>query len=163
MYALNARRTTESPFSPLAADSPADLLSSTMSNLLESARTLPHPQQPKIVVNSTAGVGSSWGSMMLPIRWLFGHSTMKVAIDDHNKVDDMVRRSGLVFVMARAARLTEGRKKATGAGSSSIKVFGENGKGAGWFSSISRERLASWLIDAAEKSDWDGTAPVVTE
>ena len=153
LYTLNAPRTTESPFSPLRPDSPADLLSSTVAVLLSAISEL--DISPKIVVNSTQGIGSSWSKMIFPVRMLFKHSTMMVAITDHNRVDAMVRASSLNFVLARPTRLVEGPI-------TPVRVWPDDGTGSPWFGSITRESVALWMVNAAESAEWDRKAPVIT-
>lgn len=155
MIALNARRTTENPFAPLAADSPPDLISASTKTLLAALANVALPRQPKLIINSSQGAGSSWGNMIFPVRILMHHSTMRVGIEDHNKVDALVRETGLKFVMPRPCMLAEGP-------AADVKVWPDNGKGAPLIPKITRESLAAWMVGAAERDEWDGKAPVIT-
>lgn len=84
------------------------------------------------------------------------HSNMIYGYQDHDLVDKEVRESGITYVFARPARLTEGEAKAA-------KVWEEDGKGVPLMASMSRNSVASWLVDAAESREWDGSAPVLTD
>lgn len=81
---------------------------------------------------------------------------MKIAVKDHNRMDDLIRNSGLPFVFARPARLTEGPAEA-------VRVWPDDGRGVGWNAAISRDSLAEWMVKAAEASEWDGKSPVLTK
>ncbi|PTB70034.1 NAD(P)-binding protein [Trichoderma citrinoviride] len=170
---LNQRRTSESPFAPLSPDSPPDLLASTTKTLLAALTTLLHQQGqafpaaaaaalPKIVVNSLFGARESWASMIWPLRAVMSHSTMKLAIKDHNAMDRLIRESelGLTYVFARPARLTEGPP--AGEEEVKVKVWPDDGKGCGWNAAVSRQSLGAWMVSAAETDEWDGRAPVLT-
>ncbi|KAK5997294.1 hypothetical protein PT974_02649 [Cladobotryum mycophilum] len=144
---------------PLCAPGPGlspDLLESTTKTLLSAIRGTPFAEPPKIVVNSLFGAGSSWPNMSFPLRFVMHHSTMKLTIKDHNKVDALVRESGLPFVLARPARLTEGAV-------TKVKVWPDDGAGCGWNPSISRDSLGKWMVHAAESNEWDGKSPVLAE
>ncbi|KAK2598136.1 hypothetical protein QQS21_005768 [Conoideocrella luteorostrata] len=153
-YTLNPRRTSENPFAPLSPESPTDLLESTMRTLIAAINSTSFPP-PKLVINSTMGVGASFASMTAPIRFVFRHSTMRVTLDDHTNLDTVVRESGLPFVLARPARLVEGE-------AGELRVLSDDGKGSGWNPTVKRASLARWMVGAAEVKTWDGRAPVLT-
>ncbi|GJN75189.1 TrkA-N domain-containingdehydrogenase [Purpureocillium lilacinum] len=163
--ALNPRRTSDSPFSPLrpGGDSPPDLLPETARILLaaiarvfpsSSARAATASPPPKLVVNSSFGVGSSWRAMTWPMKLIFSHGAMSVTLRGHNDMDALVRGSGLPFVLARPARLIEGAP-------SSVTALPDDGAGCGWNPVITRHSAARWLVQAAESDTWDGTSPVI--
>ncbi|RFU79454.1 N domain-containingdehydrogenase [Trichoderma arundinaceum] len=152
---INQRRTSENPFSPLSPDSPPDLLTSTAQILLSAIAATPFERPPKIVVNSLLGAGESFDSMSWPFRAVLSHSTMKLTIRDHNNMDKLIRDSGVPFVLARPARLTDGPAKG-------VKIWPDNGQGCGWNAAISRASVGEWMIRAAETNEWDGKSPVLT-
>ncbi|CAM1509179.1 Fc.00g029180.m01.CDS01 [Cosmosporella sp. VM-42] len=152
---LNQRRVTESPFAALSSDSPPDLLTSAMKTLLLAIKSVNPTTPPKIVVNSSQGVGESIKSMNLALRFVFSHSTMRFALKDHENLDTILRDSGLNFVMARPCRLVEGSAM-------DVRVWPDDGKGSAWMPTITRESVGKWLVDAAEGTKWDGQAPVIT-
>ncbi|KAL7918649.1 hypothetical protein ACQKWADRAFT_235348 [Trichoderma austrokoningii] len=154
--ALNQRRISDNPFAPLSPDTPADLLTSTARILLSAiANTDFNGNAPKIVVNSLFGACESMNNLSWPFRAVLSHSTMKIAVKDHNNMDELIRSSGVPFVFARPARLTDGPAEA-------VKVWPDDGQGCSWNAVISRASLAEWLVTAAEASEWDGRCPVLT-
>ncbi|KND94140.1 hypothetical protein TOPH_01287, partial [Tolypocladium ophioglossoides CBS 100239] len=163
---LNPRRTSENPFSPLSPDSPPDLLTSTARILLAAIADALPPESPpstssagkkspKIVANSSMGVGESWRAMSWPMRLVFRHSTMRITLQDHDRMDALVRNSGLPFVLARPARLLDG-------GARDVHILPDDGSGAVWNPTVTRASVARWLVDAAESTEWDGKSPVIT-
>ncbi|PNP40398.1 hypothetical protein TGAMA5MH_07725 [Trichoderma gamsii] len=153
---LNQRRVSENPFSALSPDTPPDLLTSTATILLSAIANTAFNKPPKIVVNSLYGARESMANMSFLFRAVLEHSTMKIAIKDHNSMDELIRKSGLPFVFARPARLTEGPAEA-------VRVWPDDGQGVGWNAAISRASLAQWMVKAAEASEWDGKSPVLTK
>ncbi|KAF3077159.1 hypothetical protein CFAM422_000804 [Trichoderma lentiforme] len=155
LITLNQRRTSDNPFAPLSPDSPPDLLASTTSVLLAAITATPFTHPPKIVLNSIFGARESWKNLSWAFRAVLSHSTMKLAVKDHDNTDKLIRESGVPFVLARAPRLTEGP-------AAKVKVWPDNGQGCGWNVTMSRESLGAWLITAAESNEWDGKSPVLT-
>ncbi|KAM0513089.1 hypothetical protein ACHAPE_008126 [Trichoderma viride] len=154
---LNQRRVSENPFSALSPDTPPDLLTSTATILLSAiANTSFGSNPPKIIVNSLYGARESMANMSFLFRAVLEHSTMKIAVRDHNNMDELIRKSGLPFVFARPARLTEGPAEA-------VRVWPDDGQGVGWNAAVSRASLAEWMVKAAEASEWDGKSPVLTK
>lgn len=130
-------------------------MSASARTLIAAIKAVHFPSPPKIIFNSSQGTGSSLAKMPLLMRMLFNYSTMRVGLDDHNRVDTLAKESGLPFVMARPTRLAEGPAK-------DVKVWTECGKGVPMMATITRESLGEWLVEAAEKKEWDGTMPVLT-
>ena len=81
---------------------------------------------------------------------------MAAQFADHNLVDEEVKAAseGVDYVLARPTRLEEGDRMP-------VKFFGDQGMGIGSFASITRKSVAAFLIDAAEKGDWDKETPVI--
>ncbi|KAM5345760.1 hypothetical protein ACJ41O_011621 [Fusarium nematophilum] len=156
IVALGHRRTGESPFADPAPDCPPDLVESAVRAVLAAVKAVKPDRQPKIVVNSSQGVGSSWSSMTAPFRFVFTHSkAMRQGLEDHAKADALVRESGLAFVLARPVRLTEGP-------AGNVRSWPDDGRGAPWFTPITRASVAEWLVDAVEGTEFDGRSPVLT-
>ncbi|CAL5869605.1 uncharacterized protein PFLUO_LOCUS3835 [Penicillium psychrofluorescens] len=112
----------------------------------------------KIVTVSSFGVGSSFPNINVLMRFAISHTSLGHGFVDHNQVDEMLKKSGLDFVLFRPARLG-GAKKAP------VHFFGDDGKGLGVFAGlggISRASVAECVVDATEKSTWDRTTPVIT-
>ncbi|KAM0351777.1 hypothetical protein ACHAPU_002289 [Fusarium lateritium] len=153
--ALAQVRVTESPFAALHPDTTPDFMAVSMRALLAAITQAHLPSNPKIIVNSAQGAGTSWKSMNLPGKMLFSHGSMGIGLKDHNEVDRLVRESGLPFVLARPVMLAEGEARL-------VKVWPDDGKGCAWMPKITRENVGKWLVDAAESSKWDGQSPVLS-
>lgn len=109
----------------------------------------------KLVVMSAFGAGSSFMQLPFPLRWLFRHSNMSYQFEDHDAVDVEVRNAaGLEWTLVRPPMLKHGEKK-------DVKEFGETGEGIGMLDAITRETVAKFMVDAAEKNDWVKRAVVI--
>ncbi len=103
----------------------------------------------RLVVLSALGVGDSRTLLNPVLRALMVGWLLKVPFEDHGRQEDLVRASGLDWVVARPGRLTNGpaRKryeKKTGI----VPVPG----------SISRADVADFLVAACDGSSWVGHA-----
>jgi putative NADH-flavin reductase len=112
----------------------------------------------KIATLASFGVGSSLPNITVLMRWAISNTGLAHSFADHENVDKILKNSGLDFVLLRAARLTMGKK-------APVQFLGDDGKGLGCFAGmggISRASVAACLVDAVEKSTWDGRTPVIT-
>jgi putative NADH-flavin reductase len=112
----------------------------------------------KIATLASFGVGSSFPNINFLMRWAITNTGLAHAFADHNRVDEILKKSGLKFVLLRPARLTMAKK-------APVRFLGDDGKGLGIFAGlggISRASVAACLVDAVEKSTWDLTTPVIT-
>ncbi len=109
----------------------------------------------KLVIMAALGAGDSFPNLSFPLRLLFRKSNMAASFEDHDIVDRIVRNSGMDFVLVRPARLTDEDVKP-------VKEFGDQGKGIGLMSAVSRKSVASFLVGAVEKSTWNGRSPVIS-
>ncbi len=103
----------------------------------------------RLVVLSALGVGDS--RPLLPaiaraiaIGWL-----LKVPFEDHERQEEMVRTSGLEWVIARPGRLTNGPARGRYVKKTAIERVP---------SSISRADVADFLVQACERDEWVGRA-----
>ncbi|OAA32657.1 NAD(P)-binding domain protein [Moelleriella libera RCEF 2490] len=184
VIALSQRRASDSPFARMSPDASPTLMADALRTILRVVQQTQQQQQqqqqqwrPKLVVNSSQGVGDSWASMTAPVRWLFRWSNMRIALRDHAEVDGLVRSSGLDFVLARPPRLVDGpppppppppreqqqRHEHGPRHGPRLTVLPDNGEGCGWNPTATRAGLAAWMVDAVEVSTWDGRAPVVID
>lgn len=111
----------------------------------------------KIATLSSFGTGSSLAYISVVMRWAIRNTSLAYSYADHNRVDEILKRSGLNFVLLRPSRLTM-------AGKAPIRFHGDDGKGLDLFTGmggISRASVAACLVDAVEKSTWDGHTPVI--
>ncbi|RSL66318.1 hypothetical protein CEP54_003833 [Fusarium duplospermum] len=157
IVSLGHRRAGTSLFSATAPDCPHDLMESSTKALLSAIKAANLTKQPKLIVNSSQGVGASMTSLSVPLRFIMNYSkALRTGLDDHTNVDALVRESGLPFVLARPCRLTEGP-------AITIRAWPDDGNGApGWSAAVSRASVAEWLVDAVEGNDFVGKAPVLT-
>jgi hypothetical protein len=109
----------------------------------------------KIVIMQAFGVGESWVNMHCVMQLLMKKSNMIYQYDDHNLVAKETKASGESYVFVRPSRLVEGDAK-------DIKEHPDHGRGVPVLAAITRASVAKFLVDAAEKNDWDNMAPVIT-
>ncbi|KAG9253760.1 NAD-dependent epimerase/dehydratase [Emericellopsis atlantica] len=154
-FTLNARRVSDSPFA--AADpvnSPPRLMADSVRNAIAAMRGAT-PPVPKIVVMSAAGTGSSFKNLNFLIRLVFTHTNMRLSREDHDAVDKELRDAqGIRFVEVRPHMLTD-------AEAADVKVYPDDGKGAGFMPKVSRASVARFMVQAAESSEYDGKAPII--
>lgn len=147
---LNAPRATDSPFA--APVSPPRLMADCNANVVKAMKQF---GVRRTVILQAFGVGESWANMHCVLRLLMSKSNMYHQYEDHNHTDREVRESGVDFVMVRPSRLVETDQ-------TEVKFWPNDGKGVGLMASTSRISVARWLVDAAETTKWDNTAPVIT-
>ncbi|KAJ9610234.1 hypothetical protein H2200_005011 [Cladophialophora chaetospira] len=109
----------------------------------------------KLILMSMFGAGDSFDQLNFLMRWTMNHSNMDVAIEDQNLVDAAVKAGPLPFVLVRPAMLKNGEALP-------VKVHGNNGEGAGFMPSITVKSVVTFLLDAAVKSEFDGTTPMIS-
>ncbi|KAK5168068.1 uncharacterized protein LTR77_006636 [Saxophila tyrrhenica] len=146
---LNPSRLSDSPFSRPAA--PPRFLAHSVANAITAMRQ--HDVK-KLVVMQAMGVGDSRPHMSFWMRWVRRWTYMKHSYDDHDLVDEIVKFSGVSYVLARPPWLTDGKV-------GPVRTFGNTGKGVGNLATISRRSVTEFLLDACEKSDWDCSTPVI--
>ncbi|KAJ6142854.1 hypothetical protein N7471_002307 [Penicillium samsonianum] len=112
----------------------------------------------KIATLSSFGVGSSLANITVLMKFAISCTSLRYPFADHNHVDEILKNSGLEFVLLRPARLTMSKK-------APVQFLGDDGKGLGIFAGlggISRASVAACLVDAVEKSTWDRSTPVIS-
>ena len=147
---LNAPRKSDSPFATPVA--PPRFMADANANLVAVMKK--HGTR-KIVTMSSIGVGDSFAGCAFIFRFMLRHTNMSAQFADHDLVDEEMKTSEMDYVLVRPVRLAEGE-------SAPIKEWGNLGKGAKMMSSITRKSVAGFLIDAAEKRDWDRSTPVIS-
>lgn len=150
LVTLNAPRVSESPFA--APASPPRLMADSNANVVTAMKEFGIK---KVVIMQAFGVGASWPNMACLLRGLMSKTNMSYTYDDHNMTDQEVRNSGVTYVMVRPSRLVETNVE-------SVKEWPENGKGVPMMASTSRRSVARFLVTAAEESQWDNSAPVIS-
>jgi putative NADH-flavin reductase len=111
----------------------------------------------KVVVLSSFGVGSSWRNMNWVFKSIFSATSLAYAFEDHNSVEEEARKrkESLSWVIVKPARLADGSK-------SEVHVWGDDGVNMGAWSSINRESVAAFMLDATTKDSWVGKTPVIS-
>ncbi|CAD6443515.1 5360825e-7567-4f80-8b47-f45328dfde8c [Sclerotinia trifoliorum] len=150
LVTLSSSRASDSPFA--ASTSPPNFLQKTISTVTESM--LAHGVR-KIIYMSAFGVGSSNGALWFPMRMLINNSTMgKVGFQDHAAAEEVLRQSGLEYGVVRSAMLKEGGKK-------KIVEHGADGKGMGHLPGCTRESVAGYMVEMAERKNWENKVVVI--
>jgi hypothetical protein len=108
----------------------------------------------KFVVMFMFGVGDSFANLNFALRWTFNHSNMDQTLEDQTLVDQTVRNGSLPYVLVRPVILNEGE-------AAPVKVYASSAEGVSFMPKISVKSVAKFLLDAASKTDWDCTAPVI--
>lgn len=147
---LNNGRTSDMPWAKVT--SPVDLMEVSIKNAIASmkARNIP-----RIATLSAGGVGDSFDDAPWIMRVLIKKTNMKQAYDDHNKVDEALRASGLAWTQARAMGLTN--KPHTG---EIVHSYANDPKPG---MTISRAGVAAFLLDSLSDPAMIGKAPVISE
>ncbi|CRK30228.1 hypothetical protein HYQ45_009170 [Verticillium longisporum] len=156
LVTMNARRVSDSPFAaPDLVNSPPRLMADSVRNAISAMREARPPVR-KIVVMSAVGTGSSMSNVNFLMRLTFAYTNMRFSREDHDAVDRELRAAqDISFVEVRPWLLTDGD-------AAEVKVYGDDGSGAGFMPKISRASVARFMIEAAETSKYDGRAPVIT-
>lgn len=147
---LNATRASDSPFAaPLA---PPRMMADSNANAIAVMKQY---GVRKIVTMSAFGVADSAANANCLLKLVLRKTNMKYQFEDHDLVDAEVKKSGVDYVLVRPVMLVEGDTQ-------TVKEFGNEGLGVGIMSKITRRTVANFLVDAAEKSSWDRTTPVIS-
>ncbi|KAK2610146.1 hypothetical protein N8I77_003599 [Diaporthe amygdali] len=157
---LNPRRASDSPFAAVhPTDSPPRMMADSMAGVLTAlSEGQEGERKAKVVALSALGAGSSAARTNCLLRLLFRKSNMLSTYEDHDAVEEELRGAqgterDVAYVLVRPTRLVEGEAGVA-------RVFGGDG-GVGMLETISRGAVARFLVDAAERSEWDGKAPII--
>ncbi|KAK5999947.1 hypothetical protein QM012_005035 [Aureobasidium pullulans] len=149
---LGQTRTSGNPFA--ATTSPPLFMSHSASAVVQAA-TAPKFRVQKLILMSMFGTGSSFANLNCLMQATMRYSNMKQSLDDQNAVDEIVKQSGLTFVMPRPAMLK-------GETALPVKSLGDAGEKAGFMPSVSAQSCAEFMLDAATSAEWDGKTPVLS-
>lgn len=162
---LNAVRKSESPFA--APLSPPRFLADSCANacdVLEQAGIL------RVVVMSTAGVGSSWGQLPWLSKAFMGWTNIKYALADHSLVDKEIRLTKMDWTLVRAVRLEfddPKQKQPTDSKISETKKYartlGSDGQGMSMSDSVNVATVANFLVNVAVEGLFVKEAVVVSD
>ncbi|KAF1922412.1 uncharacterized protein M421DRAFT_426913 [Didymella exigua CBS 183.55] len=147
---LSAPQASDSLFAAVIA--PARLMADSTANIVTITKKF---GTSKIVILQAFDVGESWINMHRVLQLLMKKSNMIYQYNDHNLVAKETKASAENYVLVRPPRLMEDETK-------EIKEYSNHGKGVSVLADITRDSVVKFLVDAAERSDWDNTAPVIT-
>ena len=146
---LNISRKNEFPWAGLRT--PKDFLSATMKNIIELAgKNNIH----RVVFTSAWGVSETKKDLPSWFRWLLDHSNLRYPYRDHERQEELIKRSGIEWTAVRPVFLTNSKKK------KNIIVPGNNSRPHLF---IARKNLAGFMLDVVEKNLWRRESPVVSE
>lgn len=103
----------------------------------------------KLVVLSALGVGDSRAAMGFVVKKLLIDWILRRPFADHERQEDLVKKSSLNWVIARPGRLTDGPALGKTVKSTTLAPLP---------GSISRADLAAFLVEAAEQEQWNRSA-----
>jgi putative NADH-flavin reductase len=146
--ALNISRTSDFPWSPLR--SPKDLLSIVMKYISELATEL-HIR--RIIFVSAWGVAETRKDIPGWFRWFIEHSNIRYPYLDHERQEEVLKKTSLEWTGVRAVGLTNSTKK-----KEVLVSFNKQPKPR---LLISRYNLAGFVLDILEKNLYIQELPVV--
>ncbi len=147
--ALNVSRTSDWPWAPLR--SPEDLLSSVMKSLVE---LMPQHHISRLIFISAWGVAETKKDIPGWFRWFIDHSNLSYPYLDHERQEDLARKSPLEWTSVRAAGLTNGSKI------KEVKISFNNDPKPSLM--INRKSVASFVLDTLEKNLYLRQTPVIS-
>ncbi|MBS2027400.1 MAG: NAD(P)H-binding protein [Deltaproteobacteria bacterium] len=103
----------------------------------------------RLVILSALGAGESRALANPILRFLVVDRILKAAFLDHNRQEQLVKESGLEWVIARPTRLTNGP---------SLKKYQAKTAVESVPGAISRGDVADFMVEACVKPDWVGHA-----
>ncbi|KAK0391275.1 hypothetical protein NLU13_0776 [Sarocladium strictum] len=156
LFTMASRRVSDNPF---AAPHPTDfqplLLSDSARNAMAAMRAASPPVK-KIVFMSSVGTGESYVNVNFLMRFMFSRTNMRYSREDHDAAYQELREAkDITYVSVRPWMLADGEAQ-------HVKVYPDDGSGAGFMPKISRSSVAAFMVQAAETSEYDGRAPVIT-
>jgi len=150
LSALNISRKYEFPWAGLRT--PKDFLSVTMRNIIELSSK---NQIRRIVFISAWGVSETKKDLPGWFRWLVNNSTLRYQYNDHEKQEELLKKSNLDWTAVRPVFLTNSNVQ------KEIIVSEDNESKPHLY--ISRRTLAAFMLHALEKNLYLCQAPVVSE
>jgi len=103
---LNISRKNEFPWAGLRT--PKDFLSATMKNIIELAgKNNIH----RVVFTSAWGVSETKKDLPSWFRWLLDHSNLRYPYRDHERQEELIKRSGIEWTAVRPVFLTNSKNR----------------------------------------------------
>ncbi|OAA77689.1 NAD(P)-binding domain protein [Akanthomyces lecanii RCEF 1005] len=155
IFTLNTVRTSDSPFA--AQVSPPRFLADSCANACE---VLAQAGVTRIVVMSTAGAGDSWANLPLLSKAFLGWTNVKHALEDHNILDQEIRRTKMNWTLVRPVRLDFDKEDI---GKGDVRTLGSDGRGMRMSDSVTVPAVARFLVRLATEGLFVRESIVVTE
>jgi putative NADH-flavin reductase len=147
---LNISRMSDFPWAKLRTSK--DFLSASMKNIIEVANK---QQVNRIILTSAWGVAETRKDIPFWFRLLIDHSNIRYPYQDHERQEELLKKSGLNYTVVRPAALTDSKKERA------IKVSLDNAPKPSLF--ISRKNVALFMLDVLENSLYNKQLPVISE
>ena len=148
---LNSVREADSPFAKHI--SPPRLMADA-SNVVVAV--LSNHGVKRIVTMSTLGVGDSWARLPTLTKAFMHYTNIKPTLDDHNLVDQEMKKSEMEYTLVRPTRLAYDDVVKP------MKTCGSDGKGLGLTASTTTGTAARFLVEVAESGDYKGEAIAIS-
>jgi nucleoside-diphosphate-sugar epimerase len=144
---LGLNRKTRNPWAK--PTSPNFLISESVANLLRAAT---HMLKVKIVYVSAYGVGGEWNKLPWIVQKLIRYSNIWLAYLDHNRAENVLRKSGVRWTILQPVALTDSLKpEVPECVASSLSVFDQ----------LSKKSLAEFALSIIESGTMDNETIIV--
>jgi uncharacterized protein YbjT (DUF2867 family) len=150
LSALGVSRASSWPWA--ASTSPPNFMATSIATTLHAMKDL---GLTRIIVVSAGGVGDSAGDMPPLFRWLVVHSRIGEAYQGHEDQERLLRESGLDWTALRPSMLSNQHR--TG---EVVLSYGGRPRPR---RSISRDTLATAMLDALDDASLVGRAPTISQ
>jgi len=148
---MNNARASDSPFAKVV--NRPTLLTDFYTNIIESMKR--HGVR-RVVHLGASGAGDSFDTAPWIFKQFIKRTNLGVAYRDHEGVEAALAASGLDWTVGRAVGL--GKKPGN-----VIESYPVNGKNTPKPSmQVGRESVAQWMVDALDRADLHGRAPVIS-
>ena len=144
---LNVARQSDFPWAKIV--SPETLISDTIKTLIS---VMGEMNVKRIVTMSAWGVGDSLHQMNWMFKFLIQHSNIRFAYNDHNRQEDLLKKSSLNWTIVRPVFLNNKDTASYQIASGKPKTTG-----------ISRKAVAKFIVDIIEKNSFIREAPVINQ
>ncbi len=150
LSALNISRESDFPWSKLRT--PPTFLSQVMNNVITLAEK---EGVQRLVVCSAWGVAETEQDTPFWFNWFIKNSNIGVAYKDHERQENLLKRSHLKWTIVRPSGLTNFKNK-----KDVITSYNNHPKPK---LTISRKNVAKFMVSTLENKDFIGRTPVISE
>ncbi len=147
---LNLSRTSYSPWAKLRASK--DFLTQAMTNIIAAAT---EQRISRIVISTAFGVGDSKKHLRFWYRWLIRNSNLRYAYDGHNQQEQLLKQYGNNWTIVRPVWFNKSSEE------KEVKVYLDQIPKAS--AKISRQSVASFMLDAVEQNLYTAQCPIIAE